>query len=231
MILILRGHIRKSFENKNLYNFINKLYNYDNNLKIFIHTWNKLSNNLSWREVLEDSTNLSQENIYKYFDNYTHLIKKIIIDDDEKIELIGNLEGKLANTNMPKKGWKNYWYGKYKIAKFINDENLYSNELIINTRFDLFDNSNIFTEDIIFDFINSNINIFFKKNIFIYEYDKFGLDNFYIGNINTMYNLAKKIFYELDNIEKEFIEIEHQEYFTYLINEKNLKNFKKIFNL
>ena len=51
MILVIRGHIRNSFETKELYNFIEELYNIYPDLKIFIHTWNIFANSVSWRNI------------------------------------------------------------------------------------------------------------------------------------------------------------------------------------
>ena len=138
MILIIRGHIRNSFENKILYNLIKEIYDLFPDLKIFIHTWNIYCNNLSWRIMDIDSRIVNEELIYEYFDDLKHIIHNIIIDDDTKIQLIGNLNGNINDGFMPIKGWKNYWYGKYKIIDFLknklDDDN---KEPIINFRFDI----------------------------------------------------------------------------------------------
>lgn len=49
MILILRGHIRDSFNNTNLYDLVKDIVNIEPNIKIYIHTWNIFANSLSWR--------------------------------------------------------------------------------------------------------------------------------------------------------------------------------------
>ena len=36
MILVLRGHIRNSFENKNLYDLVNEIYKKHTDLKIYM---------------------------------------------------------------------------------------------------------------------------------------------------------------------------------------------------
>ena len=110
---------------------------------------------------------------------------------------------------MPTIGWKKYWYGKYKIIEYIN--NLKIDDIIINTRFDILDNSNSIDEEIIINFINNNVNNEIKKNILIYDEERYGLDNIYIGNTYTMYKLIYYFNYELDNI-LTIINTEHQEY-------------------
>ena len=55
IILIIRGHIRTSFDNENLYTLVKNISkNY--NLSIYIHTWNKVSNSISWRKIEENNT-------------------------------------------------------------------------------------------------------------------------------------------------------------------------------
>jgi hypothetical protein len=39
MILILRGHIRNSFDNNKLYELIKLIYEKNSDLMIYIHTW------------------------------------------------------------------------------------------------------------------------------------------------------------------------------------------------
>jgi hypothetical protein len=51
MILILRGHIRDSFDNNNLYELIKSIYEKNGDLMIYIHTWSIFQNNLSWRKM------------------------------------------------------------------------------------------------------------------------------------------------------------------------------------
>lgn len=200
MILILRGHIRSSFNCKQLYNFISILYKLYPDLKIFIHTWDIIANNISWRNIDVNNDIVTEELICNYFGDLSSLIKHIIIDNDQQIELIGNLKGKIGKGPMPIIGWKNYWYGKYKIIDYIyNNFNCYD-ETVINTRFDLFCNSNNFNMQVILELIANNYNMQFHKNIFLFDGDKYGIDNIYIGNVNTMYKLIKVFHYQLDEI-------------------------------
>lgn len=219
MILIIRGHIRKSFETKQLYNLVKELYIIFPDLKIFIHTWHIFANNISWRDITINEENVNDIIIYDYFDDLKHLVKKIIIDDDSKINLIGNLHGNINNSPMPIIGWKNYWYGKYKIIDYLYNMNIDENEMIVNCRFDIINNSNNFDESDIVNFIKNNSKTIFTKNIFLFndEYHN-GIDNIYIGNINTLYKLTKKFFYELDDILIKNSDIYHQERLVYRIN-------------
>jgi hypothetical protein len=199
-------------------------------LEIFIHTWDVFSNNKSWREIEINNTPVTKEIIYNYFGNLNHLIKKIIIDCDTKIKLIGNLLGNINNGVTPIHGWKNYWYDKYKIIKYINDNKKY-NENVINLRFDLLNNSNSYDEKMTLDFIKNHMAKQFTKNIFLFNKEINGIDNIYIGNIKTMYTLTHYFFYELDYILTNHCDTWNQEKFVYRINNILFLNKKWELNL
>ena len=220
MILIIRGHIRKSFETKNLYNLVKKIYNIFPDLKIFIHTWNIFSNNISWRGMEINNQNVNDEIINDYFDDLKHLIGHIIIDDDKNIKLVGNINGNINNGLSPIIGWKNYWYGKHKIIDYLyNTKRVNESEVIVNFRFDIMNNSNNFDDIFIINFIKNNGDINFTKNMFLFNDEKhLGIDNIYIGNISTMYKLTNKFFYELDDILSKNNDTIHQEMLVYRIN-------------
>lgn len=220
MIIVIRGHIRNSFKTRELYNIVEKLYNIFPDLKIFIHTWNIFANNISWRTIDLNNDVVNEEIIYNYFDKLSSCIKHIIIDDDTNINLIGNLNGTINNGPMPIIGWKNYWYGKYKIIDYINNQFNYEEEMIVNLRFDLMCNSNYFNDELIFNFINNNSQIKFTKNVFLFDHECFGIDNIYIGNIYTMYKLTHIFYSELDDILSKNTDTINQEKLVYRINSK-----------
>jgi len=217
MIIIIRGHIRKSFEDKKLYNLIKIIHEKYSDVKIYIHTWNIFSNNISWRQIPTNNNIVNDQIIYDYFSDLSHLIKHIIIDDDTKINLIGNITGSISKTNMPIIGWKNYWYGKYKIINYIYNNQIDENEMIVNIRFDIHNNSNNIDDNCILNFIKDNNKSIFTKNVFL-KNKIAGVDNIYIGNINTMYKLTHKFFYELDDILIEHPNIGNQEILVCKVN-------------
>jgi hypothetical protein len=219
MILILRGHIRNSFETKDLYNLIKSIYNICSDLKIFIHTWNIFANNISWRQLEINNKNVNEQIIYDYFDDLKHLIGHIIIDDDTTIQLIGNQCGTINNGAMPIIGWKNYWYGKYRIIDYLYNIHTEDNKMIVNCRFDIQNNSNNFNASTIINLIKNNSGTKFTKNIFCFNDEcHYGIDNIYIGNIKTMHKLITLFFYELDDILSKNNNVGHQEYLVYRIN-------------
>uniref|UniRef100_A0A6C0CV11 Uncharacterized protein n=1 Tax=viral metagenome TaxID=1070528 RepID=A0A6C0CV11_9ZZZZ len=223
MILILRGHIRNSFNNLKLYNLINQIYETDQNIKIYIHTWNIFSNNISCRQIESNNTPVTEEIIYNYFNDLKHLIKHIIIDDDTNIELIGNTDGNINNGPTPLLGWKNYWYGKYQIINYIYNhstpDEIY-NTKCINMRFDLLDltDKNMQLDSVIIYFLKNFLNYDIKKNIFTKNVEHEGIDNIYIGNIDTIFKLTHHFFYFLDDILLKYTDNIHQEYFVFREN-------------
>jgi len=213
MLIILRGHIRNSFENDNLYNFIKTIYKHIPNLSIYIHTWSIYSNGISWRRISKNNSPVNDIVIYNYFKDLKHLIKHIIIDDDSKINLIGNTSGIICKSNMPTLGWKYYWYGKYQIVNYMKEhlDPLSMKDTIVNCRFDVLENSNSIQMDTLIPFILTHNNKPLHKNMFLYDKEFTGIDNIYIGNISTMYPLIYKFFYELDDILLKYPNIGNQE--------------------
>jgi hypothetical protein len=204
MIIMIRGHIRCSFETPYLYNTI-KYLSLNNDLEIYIHTWDIIQCNISWRNLEEKNIKVNTELIHNYFKELTPLIKKIIIENDKNIILHGCKEGFIVKA--PLIGWKNMWYGQYKLIQYINNNVTNTNQTVINMRFDLFDNSIVFDFMNVLKFINNVIyyknltNLTLTKNIFIKNHPKcFGIDNVYIGNINTMFSLIYHFHYNLDHI-------------------------------
>jgi len=221
-ILMIRGHIRDSFSNKQLYTLIKNINNSVPNLKIYIHTWNIFANSLSWRQVNPNYTLVTENTIYEYFNDIAYLISKIIIDDDTKIKLIGNLENKICGVS--KIGWKNYWYGKFKLIEYIYNQRINQNSLIINLRFDVLTNSCPIKSNDILNLINNNKNTKFNKNVFLKDDFYVGIDNFYLGNIITMYKLISYFYYNLDSILKMIVEFKNQEQLVFIINNYLFKN-------
>jgi hypothetical protein len=138
--LLLRGHIRNSFENNRLNEFITFLFKKYGYFHIYIQTWKNIENKPghSWRTVYDVKQEIKKKDIKNYFEK-KYLIKHIMILDDTMIddELEGDVCGIIPNTLANKKGWKYMWYGKFQIAKHIY-ETKQKYDLVINTRFDIF---------------------------------------------------------------------------------------------
>ena len=233
MILILRGHIRSAFNDDQLYQFLKSLPD----IEIYIHTWSVFQASLSWRTLEENNTPVTNEVIIAYFRDIASNIKHIIIDDDNDIKLTGSTDGILipGQCPIPRIAWKNYWYGKYKIAEYIK-ERYASDSTVINTRFDFFQVNQSrgflldFSNEILLEFIKKNT--ITKNNCFLKDETFQGLDNFYIGPISSMYRIAHHFHFNLDTILQTplYKNIGHWEYIVYYEN-KRLNLPKKIWIL
>jgi len=219
MILILRGHIRNSFETPELRILVHEMHKLDPTLHIYIHTWNVVSNNLSWRPMSLNPTPVTPNLIRTYFGELAKCIQHIMIEDDSDIKLIGNLSGNICKTKMPVQGWKNYWYGQYQILKYLQSKHL-PRQTIINTRFDVLSNSVSFEKYDILHFIQENKDKSFTKNKFMFEKKEVGMDNVYLGNLTTMLSLVSNFHYHLDDIQVKYPFITNQEHLAFFVNEE-----------
>jgi len=101
--IVIRGHERNTTSNKNfsvLIHELSQLYDVD----IFIHTWNLSEAEISWRPLPRERVKITEEKILKYFDKTSDKIKKIFVEDDEEIELIGRTVGRLYQLEEIKIG-------------------------------------------------------------------------------------------------------------------------------
>jgi hypothetical protein len=221
LIVNIRGHVRDSFNTPRLYLFLKKLSTYFT-LKIYIHTWNKKANNISWREYPENNDSITEDSIRSYFKDIE--ICCILIDDDTNIKLIGDTKGNIFSSSMPKIGWKNMWYGMYQsIHEIYKREN--NRTIILNTRFDLFINSNKIYENHIIKWINNTLQkINYQKmntNYFLKEKENLnGVDNQILGDKDTLYKLIYHFHHNLDEIHKSNIHLIGQEHSVYYENIK-----------
>ena len=218
MILIVRGHVRDSFDDDNLYNLILKLVcRYP--IEIYIHTWDVQASHLSWRHVEPNNNPVTEERIITYFRSLSQLIKHIIIEDERDVQLIGNTEGCVAGSNAPLKGWKYYWHGKHKIAEFLYDNFDPETKPVVSMRFDIFNNSVGFDSSQILNFIDKHKDDNFKMNSFITEGGYIGCDNLYIGSVKTNYLLTKQFAQNMDKICEANRHIRNQELLAPIINQ------------
>lgn len=235
-ILILRGHIRNSFQNNMLKQMMVQLIKSFPQLQIYIHTWNVFSNGVSWRHIAKNENIVTPELIKTYFGNeVSQHIHCIMIDDDSKIKLEGRLEGNLyPGCLMPIRGWKNYWYGKRAICCKLFDDfwflqskiqksgdnqlnpNLIDLSCVISCRFDIFSNSNSISYASSLTFIlnffkkhkqqNTADAVYATKNIMALQGEKYGADNLYGGSARTMFALSDHMHTNLDAIVQKYLD-------------------------
>ena len=224
---MIRGHVRDSFSNKRLDDFI-LLLSQKFKISIYIHTWNvsEARKGSSWRHLDFYKLFSVDDNLYlNYFSNSNKkLIKDLYVHNDSKINLIGNLEGVICKTKCPIIGWKRMFWGQFFIAKKVFD-NKKNYDAVLSIRPDLFSRFNVKFENII-DMINNFKNkqiSFLNDNI---NNDCIGVDNCFIGSVDFVFNLIKSMNENLDAIIDRYPNIFHQEVLVYyrsfeFLNEKN----------
>ena len=217
-VIMLRGHIRDSFNNDKLYNLILNL-SYKYNIRIYIHTWNKKANNISWRHYQENNDIIDDSIILNYFKDLN--VVSITIDDDYLINIEGNKKGNIYSSTMPIIGWKNMWYGIQKVIDVVYNYEM-DNVLILNTRFDVLTNSCKINGDRLVEWISKTINESdgkINKNIFFKKNDLSGIDNQIIGDKYTMKKLIDHFNKNLDKINDKYKHLISQEYSVYYEND------------
>jgi len=219
MFIMLRGHIRNSFQDDKLYNLIKNI-SLKNNIKLYIHTWNIIQSDLSWRKLDKIEYPVDESMIRNYFKDLNRYIVEIMIDDDKHINLEGSVDGFVSMTETPKRGWKNMWYGKKRLIDSINRDIVNIEENIINIRFDIFTNSHALSNGFILNFIEENKNKIDRIKL-ISNHEILGIDNFYLGTLNAMFNLIYNFHFNLDDILLKH-KVRNQEFLVF--RENNLFN-------
>ena len=221
MIVIIRGHVRDAFETSKLYFFLTQLKWQVQSLEIYIHTWDVFANSASWRPVKENRKMVTEDTIYMYFGDLSPCIRHIIIDDDSQIQLVGSTGGRVCASRMPVKGWKNYWYGQHRIVDYVfRKVGRNNNAVVVNTRFDLFSNSNTFDEGAVLQFIKRNAGRPLTQNLFMASAPTAGIDNLYLGTVGTMHRLVHEFQFRLDDIMRAFSDVTYQEHLVFYINSR-----------
>ena len=216
MNLILRGHIRNSFDDKNLYYLISDLSE-KQNIKLFIHTWNVVQTSLSWRHIPENKSKVDEELIVGYFKDLSHLVQDIIIEDDQNIKIEGRKEGNIGHSHAPILGYKYMFYGMMRAAECVLNR-VGPDAMVTQTRFDIMSNWGSFRKERIIQFINTKPS---KRIQFMVEEvadeSTVGIDNIYIAKAKDMYDLLHHMYHNLDEIDERLKltrHIGHQEWLT-----------------
>ena len=144
IVFILRGNIRDAFDKESyLENFV-KLLTDKYNVSIYIHTWTNKECKKTWRHEASmyswkktpEQLLVTEETIRSYFKNFSALIKKITLEDENIVKLNGRTEGQLTKIcTMPTKSWKYFIHNLYTSLTKINPED--RNKTIFSMRFDM----------------------------------------------------------------------------------------------
>jgi len=196
MLLLLRGHIRVSFDSSELYNFVKILYDLYK-VEIYIQTWSVVSNSISWRTVADNPTRVTEEMIRAYFKEIP--IKHILILDDTKINIIGNKDGLIIKSGISTIGLKNMWYGISALADFAAEHEA-PDTMVIHTRLDIFCNSNNPRVEDLLPFIKKNKDEKPSHVLFISPDSCGGIDNFTMATVAVHKRMSNHFNTRMDEI-------------------------------
>ena len=218
--IVLRGHLRNSLNEPNLNDFLIETLNYFD-LDLYIQSWNKIDATKTWtgktngrgprKKIIKNNRgNITSDHVFSYFKPHiSSKIKCIKILDENKIKLIGSLDGNVGKSRCPLISWKRMWYGVNEIVSEISENNKYI--FVLNTRFDIFDKSLINFCNMCStrttrplehrEFIISISRKNFIDSETVYSmYNRVGCDNFYISSTSFMKKIVNELHFNLDEI-------------------------------
>ena len=144
IVFIVRGHIRDAFDSgSHLEDFV-KLLSEKYKVTMYVHTWTSKECKKTWRHEASmyswkktpEQLQVTEELIRSYFKQFSSIIKKITLEDEEKTKLNGRTEGQLTNIcTMPTKSWKYFIHNLYTSLTKIDPED--RNKTIFSMRFDM----------------------------------------------------------------------------------------------
>lgn len=222
--VLIRGHVRNSFENNKLYEFIvdlSKIFD----VKIVISCWNLFNTSRSWDYKEENNRHVKRSDFHDYLKDMSNLIEKVIISDSDCYD--ENLLGNVSNSKIKKSTWAHMWKGMLIGINNI-DESKY--DIILNLRCDLFsyytDIKINFEKKLIIRDIISNISKNLKYGFLKLDKNNSfycGIDNFFMSNCKDMENLIYDFNFNLESIIMNYPNVSYQEYLVkyYCDNVKN----------
>jgi hypothetical protein len=210
--LCIRGHVRDGLFTRGLTQYIDRLLEEKHEVHLYLHTWKESEAQSSYRMLdRRHIFKVSEELLQNYFKNYD--IRKIIVDDDSKIKIYGKKAGVVSSSRCPLIAWKRMWAGQHKILSYIYECQV-EYDLVVNTRFDMF------TQPICYTPPSTLNRLVLEKSNISFKYPKYtknivGVDNFYVGQLETVYKLVSDFYTSLDNILKKYPNIITQEEIVY----------------
>ena len=144
IVFIVRGHIRDAFDTgSHLEDFV-KLLSEKYKVTMYVHTWMSKECKKTWRHEASmyswkktpEQLQVTEELIRSYFKQFSSILKKITLEDEEKTKLNGRTEGQLTKIcTMPTKSWKYFIHNLYTSLTKIDPED--RNKTIFSMRFDM----------------------------------------------------------------------------------------------
>ena len=225
LILNIRGHVRRAFNDINFYNLIKEIESFVE-LDIYLHTWNIFNNGISGRKgILTCNNSVSEEIIKEYFNGIKSPMK-IKIESDKDVIYHGSTEG-FIYCETPRIGWKAMWHGMNTNIDDVIRDNKNENLPLLNMRIDILNFNSDKNKNDIINFIKSFCSIYnnymvnkIPKNIFMCQdhISLYGIDSMWAGSINTSNKLIKSFYHNADEIVEKYKDVKILELIVALYN-------------
>lgn len=233
MNLIIRGHVRSSFEDGRLRDLVGRMCE-SVGVKIFIHTWNIRQSSTSWRGLREDRKPIDEAIVRGYFGDLCSSIKSVTVEDDKDVEVFGSREGRVASTGCPVLGYKFMLYGMAKAAEEVVRV-AGRNELVSQMRFDVFSNWAASRAESVLGFMRMEPSSWERIRFMVRpaeserelsmrlgrwrkwgaEYEPHwtvGIDNVYMARAGDMLDFQSHMYRDFDELNDKYKAINHQEW-------------------
>lgn len=199
--IVLRGHIRSSFEDDRLRSLLSDMAERFET-RIYAHTWNIVQNSLSWRGLNEVRRDVDQGMVSKYLSGCG--VRSVAVDDDSQISHVGSVEGNIGRTRCPVLGWKNMYWGKLAAMRAVCDVEPHDS-ITLQMRFDILSNPFSPSRVEILDFLERDYGVIEKgpgdeRLRFLKMHCFMGVDNIYMARAIDMLRFTSYMYYDMDRI-------------------------------
>ena len=153
MNLIIRGHIRNSFESSDFRGLVRSIVDKVPSIKVYVHSWNVVQSSLSWRGMEEDRTEVTPDMVAEYLD-VGESLRRIVVEDDRNVRVPGRVTRTVASTPCPIKGYKLMFYGMMRGSELVLEDSD-PEDLVVQTRFDILSGWAKMSKERILDFMDA----------------------------------------------------------------------------
>jgi hypothetical protein len=233
MNLILRGHIRNSFENSDLHDLMLSIVAKVPDIKVYVHSWNVVQSPMSWRGMEENRNKVTPEIISDYLGIGQNL-RRVVVEDDGEVVVPGRVAGTVATTPCPIKGYKLMFYGMMRGSELVLEDSD-PEELVVQTRFDVLSNWIRTPPERIVEFLDAKpeegepIRFLIRpgengveRELRLNRWRRYGpeyephwtagVDNIFMATVKNMNRLLTHMYRRFDEVEAKHKRVRHQEW-------------------
>lgn len=200
--LLLRGHVRDSFQNDMMRHFVHIMQEDDRiNVDVYAQTWDydEASVDCSWRSLNHQRKPVKSDQVDSYLQCKSH----VMIIPEDNLSLVGSADGRIGGTS--KRGWKQMWLGIYTMIDVIHQSDV-AYDAVLSLRLDFFGSyvsgrhHSDYGRDITPEYVKEwAVSCVLTGRIcFLHDHPSLGIDNCYIGPISSVHRLCCMFHLDLD---------------------------------